>query len=65
MNDENRARRRKDDRKRLLERLNSYGEGAPYSPETEESERELERLREIERSRRPEPGTAGSFGGGA
>ena len=65
MNDEDRARRRKDDRKRLLERLNSYGEGASYSPETEESERELERLREIERNRRPEPGTAGGFGGGA
>ncbi len=65
MNDEDRARRRKEDRKKLLERLNSYGEGAPYSPETEESERELERLREIERSRRPEPGTAGGLGGGA
>jgi hypothetical protein len=57
LNDEDRTRRRKEERKRLLERLNSYGEGAPYGPEGEESERELERQREIERSRRPEPGT--------
>jgi hypothetical protein len=64
LNDEDRTRRRKEDRKRLLERLNSYGEGAPYGPEVEESERELERQREIERSRRSEPGTAGVFGGG-
>lgn len=65
MNGEDRTRRRKEDRKSLLERLNSYGEGAPYNPETEGSECELERLREIERSRRPEPGTAGGFAGGA
>lgn len=65
MNGEDRTRRRKEDRERLLERLNSYGEGAPYSPETENSKRELERLREIERSRRPEPGTFGGFAGGA
>ena len=60
------ARRRREERKTLLERLNSYGEGAPYNPETEESERALERSREIERNRRPEPGTDyGGFGGGA
>jgi len=65
VNGEDRTRRRKEDRKRLLERLNSYGEGAPYSPETENSEREMERLREIERSRRPGPDTAGGFASGA
>ena len=64
MEDGDKTRRRKEDRKRLLERLNSYGEGAPYGPEGEESERELERQRETERSKRLEPGTAGVFGGG-
>lgn len=62
---EDKAWRRREERKRLLERLNSYGEGAAYNLEGEESGRELERLREIERNRRPEPGTAaGSAGGG-
>jgi hypothetical protein len=62
MSDGDRAQRGQENRKRLLERLNSYGEGAAHDPEGEE--REPERLREIEKSRRPEPGTGGGFGGG-
>ena len=49
MSDEDKARRRREERKKLLELLNSYGEGAPYNPETEEARRESERDQEIER----------------
>ena len=57
--DDEKARRRREERKKLLERLNSYGEGAPNIHGREESEHELECMREIERGRRPEPGIAG------
>ena len=67
MSDRDGARRRREEREKLLQCLSAYGEGAPYSPETEEVERESERDREIERNRRPEPGTTGfgALGGGA